>query len=357
VKPFLAAVAVAVVLFVVTTWGLFQLNVAVAVSPTVAFEVEQGESVRQVAARLEDAGVVRSKNVLLLLARLNKLDRTIRHGVHEFAGALTPADVLVELQRRPPQPTVAVTIPEGLNWSEIGALLEQAGLITAAQYEEAACDPSARARMGARAEANCLEGYLFPDTYALVPGMSAAEIVDIQLARFREVMAALLAADDAYTGNALVERTAAGSESEAAGEPLAPDVVSDLVVLASIIEKETGVGEERPLVASVFHNRLRRGMKLQTDPTVVYGLHASGTAWDGTKLHRRLKIPGPYNTYTISALPPGPICNPGLAALAAALRPAESPYLYFVARPEGGAHRFSVTLDEHNRAVAQLRNR
>ena len=126
------------------------------------------------------------------------------------------------------------------------------------------------------------------------------------------------------------------------------------VTLASIIEKETGLPEERALISSVFHNRLRRGMRLQADPTVIYGLRVAGIPWERAVLHEYVRTPGPYNTYANDGLPPGPIGNPGLAALRAALQPTPSKYLYFVANGDG-SHRFSTTLDQHNEAIADLR--
>jgi UPF0755 protein len=139
-------------------------------------------------------------------------------------------------------------------------------------------------------------------------------------------------------------------------EPAQIDILRTAVTLASVIEKETGIREERPLVASVFHNRLRRGMRLQADPTVIYGLDIAGTHWDHARLHEYLREPGPYNSYTERGLPPGPICNPGESTLRAALVPAVSDYLYFVADGDG-SHQFSRTLVEHNRAVAKARQR
>jgi len=139
-------------------------------------------------------------------------------------------------------------------------------------------------------------------------------------------------------------------------EPSQVDILRAGTVLASVIEKETGLEAERPLVAAVFHNRLRVGMRLQADPTVIYGLEVAGVPFDRTRLHEELRNPGPYNSYTNAGLPPGPICNPGESALRAAFAPVVSKHLYFVANGDG-SHQFSHTLIEHNRAVADLRRR
>jgi UPF0755 protein len=176
--------------------------------------------------------------------------------------------------------------------------------------------------------ASGLEGYLFPDTYAFAWSTPPDRILAAMVERFREQTAALQA-----------RRLDAGMSEE------------DMVVLASVIEKETGVTEERALVSAVFHNRLRLGMPLQSDPTAMYGrdIHGAPTAAD-------MAVDTPYNTYLHPGLPPGPICNPGLASMQAALTPAKVPYLYFVARKDG-THAFSRTLEEHNRAVAHFKRR
>jgi len=331
-RIFAYLVGVAVFLSVGFGWLSFLATVPVSVQPAVSVEIARGQSAGEVAQQLQEKGIIRSARALLLMARMQGLDRAFRHGEHIFEGALTPEQVLREICTDP-QPTVRVTIPEGLTWLEVGRLLEDQGIVSADAYYQAVCSPELLKKAGASPKANCAEGFLYPDTYNLTPNMSAVEIAHLQLQRFRTVIKELL-------------------------EELSfdPSAVADAMVLASIIEKETSRGDERPLVSSVFHNRLRRGMRLQADPTVIYGLQAAGTPWDGTLLHKQLRKPGPYNTYTEVGLPPGPICNPGKAALHAALAPADSAYIYFVATGDG-THRFSQTLEQHNQAVAQLRRR
>jgi len=209
-------------------------------------------------------------------------------------------------------------------------------------------------------------------------GLSAGTIVDLQHRRFQEMVGRLIgppppaeeaAADDspeeaadAATGPgkeppAQTERGASASAAPAGKRPLDllgaaddPERPARILTLASIIEKETGVPSERRRIAGVFYNRLRLGMRLQTDPTVIYGVIDSGEPWDGNLTRAHLRTPTPYNTYTNAGLPPAPICNPGRAAVQAALDPEDTPFLYFVSRGDG-SHEFSRNLDDHNRAV------
>ncbi len=325
-RAMLGVAALALIMAVAAGRLSFVMTVPVGVYPAVAIEVMPGESPAEVAARLERLGVVRSARALLLMARFRGKDRLIRHGVHEFEGAVSPTVVLMELVR-PPRASQRVTIREGLSWAEIGRQLEEEGIVAATEYAEAVCDPQFIALTGARKEANCAEGFLFPDTYSLVPGMSARALVRLQLARFSQVI---------------------GELSGIGG--LDPDGLDRALIIASIIEKETSRSSERDLISSVFHNRLSLSMRLQADPTVIYGVRTSGETWTGNLRKDHLRRDGPYNTYRRGGLPAGPISNPGRGALEAALEPADTDYLYFVARRDG-RHHFSRTLAEHNRAV------
>ena len=309
------------------------------VDPPVLLEIAPGESLASIATRLTRAGVVRDPRVLSLLARYRELDRDVRHGRHEFAGKHSPWSVLDELVASP-KPTFKLTIPEGLRLDEIAALAAEAGLGRADEYTDAACDPALLARIGAAAEANCSEGYLFPDTYHLAPTTTAAELVELQISRFEEVVAPL------------VRRYSDADAGADAGRTF----LNRTLALASIVEKETSVGSERGLVAGVMANRLERGMLLQTDPTVIYGVIAAGQPWDGNLTRKHLREPTPYNTYTEKGLPPGPICNPGLAAVRAALEPTETEHLYFVARGDG-SHEFNRTYAAHAAAVRKYQLR
>jgi UPF0755 protein len=350
-----AIVAMLAVVLAIAAGGFyFMLNAPVALRTPVDVTVEPGESVRSISERLAGAGVVRNAPILLFLARATGADREIRHGEHRFEGTLTPSQVLEELLRTP-TPVVRLTIAEGSTWAEIGAQLERDGLATAAAYREAVCDPALIASLGARSRANCAEGYLFPDTYNLAPGMTAKDIVALQVGRFHEVTSELMRDFAPTPDNAFLKATNASPAAQLSDPRARAEFLADSVIMASIVEAEAKLPEERQLISSVFHNRLRRGVRLQADPTVIYGRAAAGTPWDHKLLHKHLREPGPYNTYTSDGLPPGPICNPGRSALYAALHPAPTKYLYFVARGDDGSHEFNERLADHNRAVARLR--
>jgi len=308
-------------------------------------EIQPGENLKQIAARMQAAGLVGSERVFRWAAAWKGSDRTIKHGRHEFRGVVTLSSVLAELAR-PPKPILRVTIPEGLTLREIGALLERAGATSAAAYQAVACSEELRRLVAAPPTAACAEGFLFPDTYDLLPGMSPGAIVDLQVRRFHEVVDPLLAA--APTG--------AGPSVLPTSDPSPAARRASILTLASIVEKETAQPAERPRIAAVFFNRLKAGMLLQTDPTVIYGVIDSGLPWDGNLTRAHLTTPTPYNTYTRKGLPPGPICNPGRASIDAVLRPASTGDLYFVASG-GGAHEFNDNLPAHNRAVRRFQIR
>ena len=343
---------VAVLLAAAATRVFFLLNAPVAISAPVDVTVERGESPRSIAERLSSVGVVRSSTALVFLARSSGKDRDIRYGTHRFEGPLTPSEVLDELGRNP-EPTLRVTIAEGSTLADAAEEMERQGVVTASAYHEAACDPELLATLPIDKGANCAEGYLFPDTYDLAPWMTPADVVRTQVKHFYEVMDELLAAAATVPANAIVPVSATETPWQNDAQARA-SVVAKTVILASIVEKEAKLPEERGLISSVFHNRLARGIPLQADPTVIYGLDTAGTPWDRAMLHRHLREPSPYNTYTQKGLPSGPICNPGRESLRAALQPPATSYIYFVARGDG-AHRFSTTLADHNRAVAELR--
>jgi UPF0755 protein len=287
------------------------------------FVVRDADSVRSVAERLQRAGVIRSALALRVWARASGADRRIKPGEYRFSGDLGGVGgVLAALTNGAEAPTL--TIPEGLTVREIAALLAWRGYASADSVLCLASDPEFLLAAGVPGPQ--LEGYLFPDTYRLSSLMSPGEILAMMVRRFHERF-------DAARYRRLAERGMS---------------LNELVTLASIIEKETAVASERPLVATVFYNRLRLGMALQSDPTVIYGI----PDFSGNLTRADLMRPTPFNTYVVSGLPPSPIANPGIAAIDAALAPAEAPYLYFVSKNDG-SHQFSVTLAEHNRAVAE----
>ena len=290
----------------------------------VLLDIERGAGTREIARRLQAAGVIRSRTTFLALHYLRP-GNTLKAGEYSFDGPASPLDVLAKLITGAVSFEVLV-IPEGHNLLEIAGAVEEQGFSTRAEFLWAADEVSLVADLDPLAKN--LEGYLFPDTYHFPRHARPAQIVQAMVARFREVYAELNPAESGRTTH-------------------------DIVTMASLVEKETSLDEERPVVSAVFYNRLGREIPLQCDPTVIYALMLENQ-YDGRIRLSQLEHPSPYNTYLHRGLPPGPIANPGRASLAAALRPAESDYLYFVANAEGG-HTFSRTLAEHNSAVSQYR--
>lgn len=288
--------------------------------------VERGASFRLVAEALEEAGVVRDADSFSLAARILGAYKKVKAGEYEFSTDMAPVDVLDYLVKGKVR-RYLVTVPEGYNIKDVAAALKSAGLVEPEIFLARATDGRLAASLGV--EGPTLEGYLFPDTYEFTKGMSADEIIARMAERFKRVYAEY--------------------EKEAASSGMS---MRKIVTLASIIEKETGAHSERDLISGVFHNRLRQGIKLQSDPTVIYGI----ASFDGNIRKQHLENRSPYNTYVHYGLPPGPIANPGKEALRAALRPAKTEYLYFVSMNDG-SHYFSRTLKEHNQAVQAFQRR
>jgi UPF0755 protein len=292
-------------------------------------EVPSGAGVSGIGRRLVDAGVVRGSMAFRLAMWLEGGGRTLKAGEYRFSGALRPTEVVERLARgdvflRP------ITFPEGLTVEEMADIFathdgDRASFLAASRQGGAIRDVDPAA--------TDLEGYLFPETYALPRGASAARLVDEMVGRFREIY------DE-------------GLRREAAARSL---TTREVVTLASLVEKETSREDERPLVSAVYHNRLRLGMGLQCDPTVIYALRRAGR-WDGNLTREGLRFDSPYNTYRYAGLPPGPIAAPGRASLEAAIRPAGVSFLYFVSRNDG-SHVFATSLEEHNRNVRQFQVR
>lgn len=281
----------------------------------------EGAGFSGVVKALTDAGVVRDRRRFGRLARVLGVDRRLMAGEYRFTSAMPPVEVLGKLARGEVV-LHGLTIPEGWTVREIAALVGEKGVGSPGDLLQRALSPEYAAARGV--EGGTLEGYLFPDTYHFPRNTPADRILEAMLARFEK----------AYTPS---------WEARARGLNLTRHQV---VTLASIIEKETGAARERPVIASVFHNRLKRGMRLQSDPTVIYGI----PDFDGNLTRVHLDTPTPYNTYRIGGLPPGPIASPGKASLEAALFPEETEFLYFVARGDG-THQFSASLEAHNEAV------
>lgn len=293
------------------------------------FFIESGQGLNQIARKLEQDGLVRDARAVRVLARYRGDDRKLQVGEYEVSASWSTSTILDRLTSGRVK-TYELVIPEGTRASEIGVKLEAAGLTTAEEFAAVVSDADFAKSLGI--EQPSLEGYLYPETYRIPRHLSAQAIARVFVEQFERVWKQL--------------------EAIAAKQSLSRH---EIVTLASIVEKETAAPEERPLIAAVFHNRLKKRMRLETDPTVIYGIQN----FDGNI--RRVDLrddSNPYNTYRISGLPPGPIASPGVDALRAVLEPAESDFLYFVSRNDG-THKFSRTYPEHNQAVRefQLRRR
>ena len=288
--------------------------------------VREGQRIGDVARGLVEQGVLRSPLLFVAWARITGRDHQVHWGEFRIAEPLSPRELLERLVG-PPDSLHAVTIPEGRTAQEVVSLLVAAGLGSEETFQALLGDPHFLASEGLPSEG--AEGYLFPDTYSFPLATPPERVLGIMVHRFHEVFTPEMAERAALLG-------------------LTPH---QAVTLASLVEEETARPEERPLVAAVFLNRLKRGMPLQADPTVLYGRQNG----DRHLTRADLGHPSPYNTYTTLGLPPTPIANPGRAALEAAVNPADVPYLYFVARGDG-SHEFNVELAEHNAAVARLRH-
>jgi len=283
--------------------------------------VEPGDSFAAVTRKLREQQVISNGLFFSLWARINGLEKKIHQGLYRFESSVAPWEVLERLVTGKGI-FYSVTIPEGLTIKEIAELLGRMQIVDREKFLAAAADPSLLSALGLGDRG--LEGYLFPSTYHFTPATPEREIIIAMAEQFRKSSQPLLAK--------------AGSTSRLSAH--------ELLTLASIVEKETGVEAERGLVAAVFLNRLKRQMPLQSDPTVIYGLKD----FNGNLTKKDLRDDNPYNTYRIAALPPGPICNPSLSSIKAVLSPADVPYLYFVSKNDG-THTFSETIEAHNKAV------
>jgi UPF0755 protein len=319
-----ASVLGIVVLYVVIQWMVVPVTWR-AEDESVYVKIEQGDSMIRIVQRLNESKVVEDGTALLILARLSGKDREIQAGRYSFEKGTTLYSIFNKLIRG----DVAlreVTIPEGLTIRQIGGILNRQIEIDSLEFVRQAMDKRFAQSMGI-AGSN-LEGYLFPDTYRLSWGTTPEKVVRIMVEQFKKTFSDSLA------------RRAEGIDFS----------LAEAVTLASMVEAEAKDGNERDLISAVYHNRLRRGMLLQCDPTVIYAL----PELDRPLLLKDLEVDSPYNTYKYPGLPLGPICNPGKASILAALYPADVNYLYFVATGEG-SHIFSTTLTRHNLAKAKVK--
>lgn len=289
--------------------------------------IPDGSTFQQVAALLERERLIKSRSAFVLLGKSQSADRKIHAGEYELNAGMTPAEILSKLLSG--QVVLhPITIPEGLSFSQIADLLAQQGVADREEVLRLTKDKSFIASLGIKAET--LEGYLYPDTYKFARGVKPKEVMTVMVEHLRQVF---------------------GPDLQARAQELKM-TVHEVLTLASVIEKETGSNGERSEISAVFHNRLKKRIPLQSDPTVIYGL----PNFDGNLRKKDLVNPSPYNTYRWVGLPPGPIANPGGQAIRAALYPSNSRALYFVSRNDG-THQFSVTLAEHNEAVEKYQKR
>ncbi len=317
------ALALAMPLYVLAKHLILEHRAA-ASAPQVVVEIPRGAGALQVGEILAQAGVVRQAWLFALATRLGQQPGRLQAGEYGLSAAMTLRDILEMLEQGRVLQHL-VLIPEGFTLAQILERLVQERLLAPGEAQALPGDHQLAASLGLGREG--LEGYLFPDTYHFPKGLPAKAMLGAMVKRFQQ-----------------------------AWEPLAPAAQAQglsrrqAVTLASIIEREAKVPAERPLISAVYHNRLKKGMKLQADPTVIYGL----PDFDGAITRAQLEHDHPYNTYNREGLPPGPICSPGRASLAAAVHPAAVDYLYFVAKGDG-SHAFSVEYRDQINNVNKLR--
>lgn len=288
-------------------------------------EIKHGSGVKSVAKLLSSRGLVRDPLVFRAWAKLTGGEREVKAGTYAISpGMSAPRILSVITDGR--EMTIRVTVPEGATIGEIAAIMDRHGLAENEEFIRLARDPAVISATGTEARSS-LEGFLFPDTYFFSRTAGAEGAIMAMTARFSEVMTPELRRRAKAMGRGIRE----------------------IVILASLVEEEAKSAEDRPRVAAVFYNRLKKGMPLQSCATIQYALGRRKERL----LYADLHIDSPYNTYTHYGLPPGPICNPGLDSLRAALYPDTGKYLYFVAKPDG-SHVFSTTYQEHLRAQREI---
>lgn len=297
-------------------------------SRAIIFEIQPGMTLKQVAHELSNKGLIRSPSAFQAIAYIQDKQTHVMVGEFSLSPSMLPAEIILRITSGK---TVLhpVTIPEGYRITEIAALLQSHGLADSEVFIRQSRDKDLIQSLGIPIDS--LEGYLFPETYHFSKFTPEAKIIQTMVDTFKEQIAKSQLLESAK---------------------LSPLSWHEIVTLASLIEKETGLDSERKMISSVFHNRLRKNMRLQTDPTVIYAIEK----FDGNIRKRDLKIDAPYNTYRYKGLPPGPIASPGIKSIVAAISPITSNHLYFVSR-KNGSHHFSSTLAEHNRAVQKYQLR
>jgi UPF0755 protein len=290
------------------------------------FEIKEGTSLSRVVEDLERHGFIPSATALKIWAIYKGYSADIKAGEYRISPNMAPWAML-DIFRRGEVYLHKVTIPEGSNLIQIAEILSREGVAAKDELIKKATDPDYAGRLGVAS--NTLEGYLFPDTYLFPKASHADSVLRVMVSRFFEAIAPFK------------------------GRPLPLDMtMEEAVILASMVEKESAKPEERPIIAGVFINRLKKAMPLASDPTIIYNLEN----FDGNLRKADLERPSPYNTYRVKGLPPTPICSPGLESLRAAVAPAETDFLYFVSKNDG-THYFSRTYEEHRAAVNQYQRK
>jgi UPF0755 protein len=294
---------------------------------SIEFEIKQGTSFRQVVEALAQRGMVRDKWVFLVLGRLTGIDRKIKAGYYPLWGTMSPLQIF-NAMRLGSIIEYEITVVPGDSLREIGDKFFALGVTGVTEFQKLSADRAYLDELDI--DAPSLEGYLYPDTYRFPKGLDITEVLTIMVNRLR----------DKFTDEMLARTMELGLSER------------DVLTMASIVEKEAITDEERPIIAAVYYNRLKRSMPLQADPTAIYGIKGSNERITRDDLLKRT----PYNTYMIKGLPPGPIASPGLKSIQAALNPADVPFLYFVSNNDG-THNFSVTLSNHEEAVKAYRGK
>lgn len=292
----------------------YAINQPLKISEDTLFLVNKGDSLNKIAQSLQDKGLINDKHIFILFSKINRIYPQIKAGEYLFNGEFSVKQTAEKLSSGKVY-LRKVTFPEGLTSTEIAKILHKENFLSKDEFAAPA------------------EGSILPETYAYMRGDSPEKIIKQAQKAMHNVLE-----------QAWQERD----------QNLPLQSKEELLILASIVEKETGIGMERAQVASVFVNRLRLGMLLQTDPTVIYALTNGKEDLNRPLTRKDLSIDSPYNTYKYAGLPPTPICNPGKDAIYAAAHPSETPYLYFVASGNGG-HNFAATLSEHNENVRKWR--
>ena len=290
------------------------------------FQVHEGETLKSVARDLEGRGFIRSRFLFEFWGRFMGYGGDIKTGEYMLSASMPPSRIF-QILTKGKSILYSVTIPEGYDRRRIAAALKEKQLVDEREFLALTGDRGIAEEYGFQGPS--LEGFLYPDTYQFSHGLDTRKVIDAMVKRFREALAPLKE-EIARCGMSLEE----------------------VVTLASIVEKETGWAEERPVIASVFLNRLTKKMRFESDPTVIYGLKS----FTGNLKRKDLAHPSPYNTYLNRGLPPGPIASPGVESIKAVLFPARTNYFYFVSKNDG-THHFSRTLKEHNRAVRKYQKR